>query len=65
MTDKQVSQAPVTIMDWKLDRAMRAMNLGELLLLYREDRQCTLPEFGVIEHFVNWIHELRAGGYGS
>lgn len=33
--------------------------LGEQLLVYSESGECTLAQFGVIEHFVNWIHSRR------
>lgn len=31
--------------------------LGERLQAYHAHGQCTLKEYGVIQHFLNWVHE--------
>ncbi len=56
---------PVTTFDWELDRAMRDQKLGELLLLYHRAGECNLEQFGVVQHFVNWVHHLKVLGYGA
>lgn len=60
-----MSVVPTTNVDWDIAKALRANDVGRLLILYSAAGECSLKELGIIQHFVNWMHNLRVRGYGS